>query len=72
MLQTRDFFQNEAKRCRASAESAARKADREFWLNMANRWDYLLHPNDEGDADLGAIRGLRPVRTIYNKRRRVA
>jgi hypothetical protein len=64
MLQTSDFFQNEATRCRDKAESAARKDDRAFWLNLASRWEGLLRPNDENDADLEAVRALRPQRTV--------
>jgi hypothetical protein len=30
-------FQTEATRCRDNAKMAMTKADREFWLNMANR-----------------------------------
>jgi hypothetical protein len=70
MMQS-DFFQNEAKRCRDNAVGTARK-DRKFWLNLADRRERLLHPKDESDGNVGAIHTLRPRRTIYNKRRRVA
>jgi hypothetical protein len=63
MLQTSDFFQNEVNRCRDSAERAAGREDREFWLNMARRWEELLHPNEESDAK--AVKGLR---SIYGRR----
>jgi hypothetical protein len=71
-METSDFFQDEAKRCKDNALRATRKDDREFWLNLARRWEELLSPKDESDAGLGAIHTLRPQRTIYNKRRRVA
>ena len=70
MMQS-DLFQNEAKRCRDNAERAARK-DREFWLSLAGRWEGLLRPKHERDADVEAVRTLRPQRTMHNKRRRVA
>jgi hypothetical protein len=49
-METREFFQDEAKRCRDNAERSARKDDREFWLNLAGRWEGLLRPKDGSDA----------------------
>jgi len=70
-MQTTDFFQNEAKRCRDNAERATKK-DREFWLTLARRWEELLQARNESDANVEAVHTLRPQRTMYNKRRRVA
>jgi hypothetical protein len=39
MLEPNDFFQNQVKQCRSQAESAANKRDREFWLQLAHRWE---------------------------------
>ena len=44
MLEPNDFFQNQVKQCRSQAESAANKRDREFWLQLAHRWERLLRP----------------------------
>jgi hypothetical protein len=41
MLEPNDFFQNQVKQCRSQAESAANKNDREFWLQLAHRWENL-------------------------------
>jgi hypothetical protein len=42
MLEPNDFFQNQVKQCRFQAERAANKIDREFWLQLADRWERLL------------------------------
>ena len=63
MQQTSDFFQDEANRCKHSAEMAAAKEDREFWLNMARRWEGLLHPNEESNAKM-----VKPLRSVYARR----
>ena len=44
MLEPNDFFQNQVKQCRFQAESAANKDDREFWLQLAHRWERLSQP----------------------------
>ena len=44
MLEPNDFFQNQVKQCRSQAESATNKRDREFWLQLAHRWERLLQP----------------------------
>jgi hypothetical protein len=62
-----EFFKDEAMRCRDNAGVAATKADRESWLNLACRWEELLRPRDDSD---GGVHTLRPMRTIYNKKRR--
>jgi hypothetical protein len=41
MLEPNDFFHNQVKQCRAQAESAANKDDRDFWLQLAHRWENL-------------------------------
>ena len=42
MLEPNDFFQNQVKQCRSQAEGAANKNDREFWFQLAHRWERLL------------------------------
>jgi len=52
MLEPNDFFQNQVKQCRSQAESAANKRDREFWLQLADRWERLLRAGSAGiEAD---------------------
>jgi hypothetical protein len=42
LLEPNDFFQNQVKQCRSQAETAANRRDREFWLQLAHRWEMLL------------------------------
>jgi len=70
-METGDFFQSEAQRCRDNAERTTKK-DREFWLNLAGRWEGLLQARNGGGPNVEAALALRPQRTMYNKRRRVA
>jgi len=48
MLEPNDFFQNQIKQCRSQAESAANKKDREFWLQLAQRWERLSQAGGTG------------------------
>jgi hypothetical protein len=48
MLEPNDFFENQVKQCRSQAESAANKRDREFWLQLAHRWERLLQAGGAG------------------------
>jgi hypothetical protein len=45
-----DFFQKEARQCRVQAQQASNEADRESWLEMAKRWEGVLHLH-HGDGD---------------------
>jgi hypothetical protein len=51
MLEPNDFFLNQVKQCRAQAESAANKSDREFWFQLSHRWERLSQP---GEASIKA------------------
>jgi hypothetical protein len=42
MIEPIDFFQRQAMQCRSQADRAANKTDREFWLDMASRWEGML------------------------------
>jgi len=61
-----DFFQHQAMQCRSQAERAAKKADREFWLRLADRWEQLLQP---GGAGIEADQGRRFDPPIIRKKR---
>ena len=71
MLEMIDFFQKEAQECRSLAAKAVHKDDREYWLRLAQRWEEIL-PKQHGDADLKAIRSLRPRPVFAKKPRRAA
>jgi hypothetical protein len=68
-METNDFFEDEAQRCRESAARATGKIDREFWLNLARRWEELLQARNGSGANVEAVQALRPQRSRYNKRR---
>jgi hypothetical protein len=51
MLEPNDFFQNQIKQCRSQAESAANKKDREFWLQLAQRWERLSQAGGAGTEE---------------------
>jgi len=40
-----DFFQKEAQECKRLAAQATGKKDREYWLHMAERWEWLVQQN---------------------------
>lgn len=40
-LEPNDFFENQIKQCRSEVDRAANKRDREFWLQLAHRWERL-------------------------------
>jgi hypothetical protein len=56
-METVDFFQNEATRCRDNAKMAISKDDREFWLNMANRWETMqrITKRETPEVEVGTI-----------------
>ena len=59
-MQTSEFFRDEAKRCRDSAERASRKDDREFWLNLARRWETLLQARERETPNVEVRRVEHP------------
>jgi hypothetical protein len=61
MLEPNDFVQNQVKQCRSQADSAAKKRDREFWLQLAQRWERLLQPQK-------IVRPPRYGRSVLEKR----
>jgi hypothetical protein len=54
-METTDFFQNEAMRCRGNAKMATSKDDREFWLKMANRWETMQRITKQETPEAEAI-----------------
>ena len=45
MLEMTDFFQGQAQGCRRLAAQATGKNDREYWLRLAQRWEWLAQQN---------------------------
>jgi len=41
MPEMTDFFQRQARECRRLAAQASGKNDREYWLRLAQRWEWL-------------------------------
>jgi hypothetical protein len=69
MLEPNDFFQNQVKQCHAQAESATNKRDREFWLQLARRWERLLQA---GGAGIEAEQKPSLERPIFTNMQRFA
>jgi hypothetical protein len=72
MLETSDFFQDQAKQCRSLAAQAADKNDREFWLRLAHRWEGLLQAQRHDGAGVETVQKIRFERPIFAKRHRAA
>jgi hypothetical protein len=64
MLETADFFEQQAKECRDSAARSRDKNDREFWLKMAARWEGLLKTRQSGDDEGPVPRQFRFSRSM--------
>jgi hypothetical protein len=62
-METSDFFQTEAERCKDNAQKATRKADRDFWLNLANRWE-TMHWMRKHEPNARVV----PVEHRYNRK----
>jgi hypothetical protein len=50
MLEPNDFFENQIKQCRSQAQTAAKKSDREFWLQLAHRWEALSQGRKDAEV----------------------
>jgi hypothetical protein len=50
MLEPNDFFENQIKQCRSQAQTAAKKSDREFWLQLAHRWEALSQGHKDAEV----------------------
>jgi hypothetical protein len=69
MSEVTDFFQKEAQECRRLAAAAIGKNDREYWLQLADRWEWLVQPSGatKEEADRG-LRFDRPISKRFAKR----
>jgi len=68
-METSDFLQDEARRCRDTAARARSKDDREFWLNLASRWEILQRIRERGTAKVETDNVVHPH---FRKRNRAA
>jgi hypothetical protein len=59
MLDTPDFFEQQTRECRSLAAQSRNKYDREFWLEMAARWEDLLKPRQNGGESMRGPTRLR-------------
>jgi hypothetical protein len=62
-----DFFQKEAQECRRLAGQATKKNDQEYWLRLADRWEWLLQQNGKA-AEIKTVQPLRPGSVVLKKR----
>jgi uncharacterized alpha-E superfamily protein len=68
-METSDFLQDEARRCRDNAARARSKEDREFWLNLASRWEMLQQARERETAKVETDNVVHPY---FRKRNRAA
>jgi len=61
-----DFFQNQARECRRLSAQASEKNDREYWLGLAHRWEWLFRQNDGAKDE--TVQPFRPKRAALEKR----
>jgi hypothetical protein len=66
MIETVDFFEQQGKECRSSAAQSRNKNDREFWLELADRWEGLLKNRHDGDG--GPVRPPSPFMRSMSSR----
>ena len=68
MLETTDFFQRQAEECRILAERARDKNDKEYWLHLAQRWEWLVQQQTGGVSEGETVRPLRSGHSVLEKR----
>jgi hypothetical protein len=66
MLETADFFQKQAQECRSLAAWARDKNDKEYWLRLAQRWEWLMQQS--AGPKLESVRPLRTGQSVLQKR----
>ena len=47
MRDTKEFFEEQARQCNDRAVAAANRADREFWCQLAHRWEELVRARQQ-------------------------
>ena len=66
MLEMIDFFQRQAQECRRLATQASAKNDREYWVRLAQRWEWLTQQNVT--AKIKTSRPTTPARSPLERR----
>lgn len=80
MLETSDFFQVQVKiqtkkcqvkiqKCKSLAAGAIDKSEREFWLQLAHRWEDLLRAGQHGGSGAESGSGAEIVQANLASRR---
>ena len=66
MIKKDDFFQKQIEKCNELTEQASNKTDRDFWLDMAQRWKGMLESGERGTLEVE----IKPrfERPIFKKR----
>jgi len=64
MSEMTDFFQNQAGECKRLSAQASEKDDREYWLRLAHRWEWLFQQN----GGTKTVQPFRPTRSALDKR----
>src|SRR6516162_7575004 len=64
MSEMTDFFQNQARECKRLSAQASEKDDREYWLRLAHRWEWLFQQN----GGTKTVQPFRPTRSALDKR----
>jgi len=64
MSEMTDFFQKQVQECRRLAAQASGKNDREYWLGLAQRWEWLFQQNR-----VAKVESIRPrTRSMVERR----
>jgi hypothetical protein len=66
MVELIDFFQKQAQECRSLATQVRGKDDLEYWLRLAQRWEWLAQQNAK--AKVKIARPTTPTRSVLEKR----
>jgi hypothetical protein len=64
MSEMTDFFQNQAGECKRLSAQASEKDDREYWLRLAHRWEWLFQQN----GGTKTVQPFRATRSALDKR----
>jgi len=68
MPEIMDFFQKQVEECRRLAAQASGKNDRQYWLRLAQRWEWLIQPQKKDVDQIKSVRPLRSNRSALAKR----
>jgi hypothetical protein len=69
MPEMTDFFQKEAHECKRLAAQASGKNDRQYWLRLAQRWEWLVQQNRSAEVEATRPRARSMVEKRFAKRR---